>query len=42
MAPANAAPDKALPPEAVDLDAYRVRNFFDGAGGVVREYRRAA
>jgi hypothetical protein len=40
MALANAAPEKALPPEAIDLDAFRVRNF-DRAGGGVRESRRA-
>jgi hypothetical protein len=39
MALASVAPDKPLPPEVVDLDAFRVRKF-DRANGVVREYRR--
>jgi hypothetical protein len=41
MALASAAPDKPLPPEVVDLEAFRARKL-DRAGGVVREYRRAA
>jgi len=41
MALASAAPDKPLPPEVVDRDAFRARKL-DRAGGVVREYRRAA
>lgn len=41
MALDNAAPDKPLPPEATDLDAFRARKH-DRAGGVIREYRRAA
>jgi putative transposase len=40
MALAGAAPDKPLPPEVVDLDAFRARKH-DRAGGVIREYRRA-
>jgi len=41
MALAGAAPDKPLPPEVVDLDAFRARKH-DRVGGVIREYRRAA
>jgi putative transposase len=41
MALAGAAPDKPLPPEVVDLDAFRARKQ-DRAGGVIREYHRAA
>jgi putative transposase len=41
MALAGAAPDKPLPPEVTDLDAFRARKH-GHAGGVVREYHRAA
>jgi putative transposase len=41
MALASAAPDKPLPPEIVDLDAFRTRKY-DRAGGVIREYHQAA
>jgi hypothetical protein len=41
MALAGAAPDKPLPPEAVDLDAFRVHRR-GRAGGVVHEYQQAA
>jgi hypothetical protein len=41
MAPASAAPDKPLPSEVVDLDAFRVRRR-DRAGGIVHEYQQAA
>jgi putative transposase len=40
MAPASAAPDKPLPPEAVDLDAFRVHRR-DRAGDLVHEYQQA-
>jgi hypothetical protein len=35
------APDKPLPPEVLDLDAFRTRKQ-DRAGGVIHEYHRAA
>jgi putative transposase len=38
---ASAAPDKPLPPEIVDLDAFRTRRH-DRAGGVIHSYQRAA
>jgi putative transposase len=41
MALASAAPDKPLPSEVTDLAAFRMRKH-DRAGGVVREYHRAA
>jgi putative transposase len=41
MALASGAPDKPLPPESTDPDAFRARKH-DRAGGIVREYRRAA
>jgi transposase InsO family protein len=41
MAPASAAPDKPLPPEIVDLEAFRTQKH-DRVGGVIREYHRAA
>ena len=41
MTLASAAPDKPLPPEIVDLDAFRTRKH-DRAGGIIREYRKAA
>jgi transposase InsO family protein len=41
MALSSAAPDKPLPAEVVDLDAFRTRKH-DRAGGLIREYHRAA
>ena len=41
MALANAAPDKPLPPEVLDLDAFRTRKH-DRAGGIIHEYRKAS
>jgi putative transposase len=41
MALASAAPNKPLPPEIIDLDTFRARKH-DRAGGVIREYHRAA
>ena len=41
MALVGAAPDKSLPPEVVDLDAFRARKQ-DRVGGVIHEYHRAA
>jgi putative transposase len=41
MALASAAPDKPLPPEITDLDAFRARK--EGrASGIISEYHRAA
>jgi transposase InsO family protein len=40
MALASAAPDKPLPTEVTDLNAFRSRRN-DRAGGVIHEYRRA-
>jgi hypothetical protein len=41
MALAGAAPDKSLPPEVVDLDAFRARKQ-DRVRGVIHEYQRTA
>jgi len=41
MALASAAPDKPLPPEVADLDAFRTRKR-GRAGGVIHEYHQAA
>jgi len=41
MALASAAPDKPLPPEVTDLDAFRVHRR-DRASGIVHEYQQAA
>ncbi len=41
MALGSAAPDKLLPAEVVDLDAFRARRH-DRIGGVIREYHPAA
>jgi putative transposase len=41
MALASTAPDKPLPAEVVDLDAFRARRH-DRIAGVIREYHRAA
>jgi putative transposase len=41
MALSSAAPDKPLPSEVIDLDAFRARRH-DRVGGVVHEYHRAA
>jgi hypothetical protein len=38
---AGAARDKPLPPDSVDLDAFRTRKH-DRVGGVIRAYRQAA
>jgi transposase InsO family protein len=38
---ASAAPDKPLPREVTDLDAFRAHKH-DRAGGIIREYHRAA
>jgi putative transposase len=41
MALAGAASDKPLPPEVIDLDAFRAREH-DRTGGVISEYHRAS
>ena len=41
MTLASAAPDKPLPPETADLDAFRTRKH-DRASGTIHEYHRAA
>jgi Integrase core domain len=41
LALASAAPDKPLPAEVVDLDAFRAQKH-DRASGAIREYHRAA
>jgi putative transposase len=41
MTLAGAAPDKPLPPEVVDLQAFRTRRH-DRVGGVIHEYQQAA
>jgi len=41
MALASAAPDRPLPPEVADLQAFRTRRH-DRVGGVIHEYRQAA
>jgi len=41
MALAGAAPDKPLPPEVADLQAFRSRRH-DRVGGVIHEYQQAA
>jgi hypothetical protein len=38
---ASAAPDRPLPPEVADLQAFRPRRH-DRAGGIIHEYRQAA
>jgi len=41
MALAGAAPDRPLPPEVADLQAFRTRRH-DRASGIIHEYRQAA
>jgi putative transposase len=41
MTLASAAPEKPLPPEVADLEAFRARRH-DRVGGVIHKYRQAA